>query len=176
MSAKRGAPQTVSAGVHLAILVALAFLAVSGPRHITDLHRVQIGAGKPILDYIPELNPQGIGQASLGTNGGGGENDPRPTRFGHLAPGSSTPLTPPRLNRNQENALPVPPAVFDSNGPANVPAVMLGLPWMNGDTDSAGPGKGHGFGSGEGETMGDGHGGNGAGDGEGNGPYANVHR
>jgi periplasmic protein TonB len=174
MSAKRGAPQTLSAGVHLAILVALAFLAVSGPRHISDLHGIQVGPAKPLTEYIPQLNPQDIGQASLGTNGGGGENDPRPTRFGQFAPGSSMPLVPPRLNRNQENVLPVPPAVFDPNAPANVPTVTLGLPWMNGDTDSAGPGKGHGFGSGEGDTMGDGHGGNGAGDGEGNGSYANV--
>ncbi len=174
MSAKRGAPQTLSAGVHLAILAAFVFLAVSGPRHITDLSNIRLGPSKSIGQYVPSLTPQGIGRASLGSQGGGGEQDPRPTRYGQLAPGSSMPLVPPRINRSEGNVLPVPPAVFDPNGPTNVPTVLLGLPWMNGDTDSAGPGKGHGFGGGEGDTMGDGHGGNGVGDGEGNMPYANA--
>jgi TonB family protein len=173
MSAKRGAPQTVSAGVHLAVITAVLFAAVSGPKHLAKFAAIPPDSVSKLTPYIPVLTPQGRGDASLGSNGGGGENDPRPARFGQLAPGSSMPLAPPRLNRNEENALPVAPAVFDPNGPANVPTVFLGLPWMNGDTDSAGPGKGHGFGSGEGGTMGDGHGG-GAGDGEGNGPYANV--
>lgn len=174
MSTRRGAPQTVSAGMHLAIIAALVFFAVSPPKHVPKTPRVNLNPGGTITEYFPLLSPQGIGQASLGTQGGGGENDPRPTRHGQLAPGSSMPLIPPRMNRNEERVLPVPPAVFDPNGPANVPTVTLGLPWMNGDTDSAGPGKGHGFGSGEGNTMGDGHGGNGAGDGEEKLPYANV--
>jgi protein TonB len=84
------------------------------------------------------------------------------------------PLVPPRLNRNEDVALPAPPAVFDANAPASLTTVThLGLPWMNSDTDSAGEGKGHGFGSSDGDTMGDGPG-NGAGAGENNGPYANV--
>lgn len=85
------------------------------------------------------------------------------------------PLAPPRLNRRDDVELAVPPAVFDRNAPASVTTVAhLGLPWMNVDTDSAGPGKGHGFGSGEGDTMGDGPNRGGAGVGEEDGPYANV--
>ena len=174
MSAQRGAPQTLSAAAHVVILAALVFLAVSGPRHVPAFPHVVLGPHSPLMSYVPALTPQGMGQPSLGGRGGGGENDPRPTRFGMLAPGSSMPLAPPRLNRSEENVLPVPPAVFDPHAPANVPTVTnLGLPWMNGDTDSAGPGKGHGFGSGEGGGMGDGRG-SGAGDGEGNGTYVNV--
>lgn len=115
-----------------------------------------------------------MARPSLGSNGGGGENENKPARFGNLAPGFSMPLAPPRLNRNADSVLPAPPAVFDPNAPASVTTVTnLGLPWMKSDTDSAGPGRGHGFGTGEGNSMGDGKG-NGAGDGDGDGSYANV--
>jgi protein TonB len=79
------------------------------------------------------------------------------------------------LNPRDEVELAVPPAVFDANAPTSVATVThLGLPWMNADTDSAGPGKGHGFGSDEGGTMGDARNRSGAGMGEDDGPYANV--
>lgn len=174
LSARRGKAQTLSVGVHAALLAALLFALMSPPVHGPGQGFIPLGPGKALLPYVPpDLRTTGQ-QPSLGHAGGGGENDPRPTRFGNLAPLSSMPLVPPRLNRNENVALPAPPAVFDPNAPASVATVThLGLPWMNSDTDSAGPGKGHGLGSGSGGTMGDGDS-NGAGAGDDNGPYANV--
>lgn len=175
ISARNARAQTVSAGMHVAILAALLLALAATPNHRANLERIALRTGDTLRPYLPMLSPQAIGlQGSLGSDGGGGEQDPRPTRRGELAPFSSMPLAPPRLNRNTQDDLPVPPAVFDPNAPTNVPTVThLGLPWMDADTDSAGPGKGHGFGNGNGDAMGDGNG-PGAGDGEGNGPYANV--
>jgi len=109
------------------------------------------------ISYLPPLNPTAFGTPSLGTEGSGGNNDPRPTRRGELAPLSSMPLAPPNFPQPREHELPVPPAVFDPDAPSEVAAVSkLGLPWMKDDTNSGGPGNGHTFGSSGGKTMGDG--------------------
>lgn len=174
LSARYGRAQTLSVGMHIVILTLLLFAIAATPNHRSTLRRIPLDPGGTLQAYLPALQPQGFGEGSLGSNGGGGEQDPRPTRRGDLVPFSSMPLAPPRLNRNAQDDLPVPPAVFDPNAPTEVATVTHpGLPWMDGDTDSAGPGKGHGFGTGEGGTMGDGNG-PGAGDGEGHGPYSNV--
>jgi protein TonB len=173
LSARTGRAQTFSAGVHAVILAALLLAIAAAPNHVTFRGATRLSPIKKLLPYVRTLT-QSAGEASLGSNGGGGENDPRPARFGELAPKSSMPLAPPRLNRNKENELPVPPAVFDPNAPTSVTLMAkLGLPWMDSDTDSAGPGKRHGFGAGDGGTMGD-ENGLGAGDGEADRPYANV--
>jgi protein TonB len=173
LSARNGTAQTFSAGFHVILLAALLFAMAAAPSRV----RYDAGPLTPIqklLPYVPTLHPQSIGQPSLGPDGSGGGRDTQPARFGNLAPFSSMPLASPRLNRNKEDALPVPPAVFDPNAPTNVPTVAhLGLPWMDADTDSAGRGRGHGFGEGDGDTMGDGKG-HGVGDGDGTAPYANV--
>lgn len=116
-----------------------------------------------------------FGQTSLGMKSGGGENDPRPTKHGFLAPTSSMPLLPPRREVNPTPELPVISSVYDPNATQSpVPVSNLGLPWMKDDSDSAGPGKDHGFGSGKKGGMGDDEG---AGAGQGDsyrGPYSNV--
>lgn len=174
LSARNGGAQTFSAVVHFAILAALLFAIASAPADGPIRKLIPLDPGKSLLAYIPPADAQSTGRPSLGSDGGGGEQDPRPTRFGNLAPQSSMPLAPPRLSRHENESLPAPPAVFDATAPASVATVThLGLPWMTSDTDSAGPGKGHGFGTGAGDAMGDGNG-LGAGAGEDNGPYANV--
>src|SRR5271166_6182450 len=174
LSGRKGKAQTLSAAVHVLILVILLFAIASAPKSGPIYKLGLLGPGAKLLRYLPPADAQSTGRPSLGRNGGSGDQDPRPTRFGNLAPRSSMPLVPPRLNRNEDVPLPAPPAVFDANAPASVATVMhLGLPWMKSDTDSAGPGKGHGIGSGDGDGMGDGSG-DGAGAGEDNGPYANV--
>lgn len=175
LSRRNGRAQTFSACLHLAILGALLFaVALTSKPGPHPFPITGISGGK-LLPYIRHLDPQSTGQPSLGGMGSGGEQELKPARFGNLAPRSSMPLAPPRLIRRDNVELPVAPAVFDPNAPASVTTVMhLGLPWMNGDTDSAGPGKGHGFGSGEGDSMGDGHNRSGAGEGEDGAPYANV--
>jgi len=174
LRARNGKAQTFSAGVHVAILAVLLFAIATAPAPNGKFVRTVLDPGQGLLQYMPALQPEAIGQPSLGSDGSGGGNDKLPARVGNLAPFSSMPLAPPRLNRNKEDELAVPPAIFDPNAPTNVATVThLGLPWMDADTDSAGRGKGHGFGEGDGDTMGDGHG-RGAGDGTGNGPYANV--
>jgi TonB family protein len=174
LSAHKGNAQTASAIFHVAVCcLALVFLS-STPGGKQFLRKIDIGASASILPYLRPVDTNTLGQPGLGRDSGGGENDPRPTRRGNLAPGSSMPLAPPRLPQNRDTELPVPPAVFDPNAPANVRTVTnLGLPWMDKDTDSAGPGSGHGFGSGHGGGMGDGDG-DGAGEGEDGSAYANV--
>jgi len=173
-SAHKGNAQTFSAIFHVAACcLALALLSSThGGQQL--LRKIDIGTPHGILPYLPLADPNTFGQPGLGLNGGGGENDPRPTRRGELAPASSMPLAPPRLPQNRELEMPVPPAVFDPNAPTNVATVVrLGLPWMDGDTDSAGPGSGHGFGTGKDGGMGD-RSGTGAGEGEDGASYANV--
>jgi protein TonB len=66
------------------------------------------------------------------------------------------PLVPPRLPHAEQVDLPVPPAVFDPNGPSTVQIVTgLGLPWANKDANSAGADGGHGVGDRRGSNMGD---------------------
>ncbi len=174
LSARKGNAQTFSAIFHVAICsLALVFL-TSTPGGQQLLRKIDIGTPHGILPYVPPVDPDTFGRPGLGRDGGGGENDPRPTRRGQLAPLSSMPLAPPRLPQNRTEELPVPPAVFDPNAPTNVATVVrLGLPWMDSDTDSAGPGTGHGFGTGHRGGMGDREG-DGAGEGEDGGTYANV--
>lgn len=170
--ARTGGAQTFSAGLHVAIIAALFFVVASAPTRPPFRSSRLVGPTNKLLPYLPQ--PDAFGHPSLGRAAGGGEQDPRPARSGNLAPFSSMPLAPPRLNRNQDVLLPAPPAVLDPNAPASVTTVTnLGLPWMKSDTDSAGPGRGHGFGNGEGNGMGDSYG-NGAGQGDDSGPYANV--
>ena len=173
LSARRGRAQTVSIGLHVALLAILISVLTSSPTRGPLRAFIDLGPAKPLLSYVPPGNTL-VEQPSLGRAGGGGENDPRPTRFGNLAPPSSVPIVPPRVSREDNPGLPAPPAVLDPNAPPSVALVThLGLPWANGNTDSAGPGRRHGFGSGEGGTMGDGSG-NGAGAGDSDLPYANA--
>jgi periplasmic protein TonB len=173
LSARHGKAQTYSAVVHAAILLTLAFALVSPPVRHNGPNSISLGLAHDPLAYVPPAIA--TSQApSLGSMGGGGENDPRPSRSGNLAPASTMPLAPPRLKHNEDATIPAPPAVFDPDAPASVAtAKNLGIPWMNGDADSAGPGKGHGFGTGNGGAMGDGNG-SGAGAGDSNAPYSNV--
>jgi len=147
-----------------------------------SLHPHSLTSGPPITGenlgpLIFHQPPHGneIGHPSLGKSSGGGENDPRPARFGLLAPGSSQPLMPPRRPETLHPLLAVPVAVFDPNAPEfPAPVKNLGLPWMKDDSDSAGPGKDHGIGSGKKGGMGDDEG-PGAGQGKDyDGTYANV--
>jgi len=173
LSARRGKAQSFSAGVHAALLGILLFALVSPPAHGPGRTSVLLGPAKDLLSYVP--NARSLLQEPSPGRGSGGENDPRPTRFGNLAAHSSMPLVPPRPHRNEEVALPAPPAVLDPTAPAAVATVThLGLPWMNSDTDSAGPGGRHGFGSGTGgDSMGDGTR-NGTGEGDSDSPYVNA--
>ncbi len=174
LSAHKGNSQTASAIFHVA-LCCLALVLLSTVRHYPpSVGPNGIGITRDILQYLRPADTSTMGQPGLGRDSGGGENDPRPTRRGNLAPWSSMPLAPPRMPQNRDTEMPVPPAVFDPNAPTNVATVMhLGLPWMDADTDSAGPGSGHGFGKGHGGGMGDGNG-DGAGEGEDGGNYANI--
>lgn len=166
------ASRTISLATHLIIVAGLFLLHVE-----TSTHR-NAGAGTDQTESgIRALLPfpgQVFGKPSLGTKSGGGENDPRPTKHGFLAPGSSMPLLPPRKEVNPSPELPVISSVLDSNAPQfPVPVSNLGLPWMKDNSDSAGPGKDHGFGSGKDGGMGEDKG-HGAGQSDSyGGPYAN---
>ncbi len=173
-SATAGGARTASLLTHAAVLTGILLLHFSsrvpgitstGPEHV-----LQSG-----LTFFPVSEDNHFGRPSLGKKSGGGEDDPRPARRGFLAPGSSTPLAPPRRLMDAEAVLPVPASVLDANAP-QFPALVtnLGIPWMKQDSDSAGPGKNHGIGSGKNGGMGDDEG---AGAGQGgayDGPYANV--
>src|SRR5215469_9510305 len=167
-----GRAQTVSAAAHVAILFALGFLFTVGRSS------VPVWKPKPIAPHLslpPYLPPQGrTGTPSLGIRGAGSANEAKPATVGQLAPPSSMPLTRPRLTHEEQHELPVPPAVFEANAPWPVPlATKLGLPWMDKDTNSAGPEKGQGIGNKAGNGMGDDEN-MGAGFANDAGPYANV--
>ena len=165
LSGRNGGAQTFSAGLHALVLAALLLAVASVPKNGPLDKLIPLDPGKQLQRYLPRLDSPSTGRPSLGSDGSGGGRDKLPTRFGELAPGSSMPLVSPRMNRDEDTALPVPPAIFDPNGPTSVATVThLGLPWMSADTNSAGPGKGAGFGDGDGDTMGDG-----------NGPGAGIH-
>ncbi len=173
-TATAGGARTLSLLTHAALLFGILLLNL--PSHAPGV----AGAGPALashsgLTFFPVAEDSHIGRPSLGKKSGGGEDDPRPTRHGFLAPGSSVPLAPPRRLINAEPMLPVPVSVFDSNAPQfPAPVTNLGHPWMKNDSDSAGPGKKHGFGSGTDGGMGDDKG-PGAGQGEAyDRPYANV--
>jgi protein TonB len=169
-----GGARTASLLTHAVLLSAILLLHFSprgpgGTRTGPEL----LPRGGLTFFHAPEHNH--FGRPSLGKKSGGGEDDPRPTKHGFLAPDSSMPLVPPRRIINAEPVLPVSASVFDPNAsqyPASV--TDLGLPWMKNDSDSAGPGKKHGIGSGIEGGMGDDKG-PGAGQGEAyDGPYANI--
>lgn len=169
-----GRASTASLITHLALLCGILLLSI--PSHTTKIVGHGDGPGSHTrLAYLPPPDASPFGRPSLGRNGGGGEEDPRPARHGLLAPESSMPLAPPRILQNSHPVLPVPAAVFDANAPEFAkPVSNLGLPWMKENSDSAGPGKNHGIGSGKEGGMGD-RNGPGAGWSESeNGPYANV--
>lgn len=165
--------RTISFAAHLILLSGVLFLhfhSRTQPRDNSSHGVLQSGTHT----FFP-ARWEGFGQPSLGIKSGGGENDPRPTKHGFLAPGSSIPLLPPRREVNSSPELPVIASVFDPNASQSpVPISNLGLPWMKGNSDSAGPGKDHGFGSGKKSGMGDDEG-PGAGQGESyKDGYANV--
>jgi protein TonB len=173
VSVRGSSSQTISVLTHFlvfgAALILVSARPPSGPFPKPDPIR---GIEGPILRNVPPEWRAGI--SSLGLHGRGGSDEPLPARKGLLAPASVVPLAPPRLVREEHLELPAPPAVFDANAPLSVPTIAnLGLPWMNRDTNSAGPGKGHGIGNRGGDGMGDDFG-DGAGEGEDAGNYANV--
>ena len=155
--------RTISLLAHVLLISGMLFVHFEQPRagHPGPQARLH---GPPTFFPVPG---QGLfGQPLVGVKSGGGENEARPARHGDLAPGSSRPLLPPRLTVNPVPELPVPASVFDANASPLPPLVTnLGLPWMQEDTNSAGPGKDHGFGAGKKGGMGDDEG-SGAGQGD----------
>jgi periplasmic protein TonB len=170
-SHRNGKAQSFSAVAHIFFVALLLFVAAMIPKPPSPRGIPLLGPNRTLLPYVPlHLNS---GRASLG-NGGGGEQEDKPTRAGNLVPLSSIPLAPPRKIQNDNPELPAPPSILDPNAPETVSTVTnMGLPWMKTDTDSAGQGKGHGFGNGNGNSMGDGNR-NGAGMGDDDGAYTNV--
>lgn len=172
-STRYGPAQGVSVFTHLAILGGVLFLLASTNMKVTGLQPALIPGLDHKLYYVQPAQLR-TGNPSIGTLGGGSNNDSAPARAGNLVPPSSMPLAQPRLTRSEQEVLPVPPTVFDPNSPAAVPTITnLGLPWMNKETNSAGSEKGHSIGNHPGNGMGDDDG-SGAGAGDNYGSYANV--
>jgi periplasmic protein TonB len=152
---RTGRAQGASMITHSVLLAGLVLLSISSPG--TRRPPVNPGAS-PFRHLVYHQPPDAsiFGRLRLGRSGGGGEEDPKPTKHGQLAPNSPLPLAPPRLPASPHPVLPVPAAVFEPNAPQLFEVVSnLGLPWMKNDSDSAGPGKDHGFGSGQKGGMGD---------------------
>ena len=165
--------RTISLLVHALLISGMLFLHLQlGQPRVGNAGPEASLQGRHTLFALPDQRL--FGRLSLGVKSGGGEKDPRPTRHGDLAPGSSRPLLPPRQIVNPAPEVPVPASVFDANASPSPPLLPnLGLPWMKEDSNSAGPGKDHGFGAGKRGGMGDDTG-PGAGQGDAyNGPYGN---
>ncbi|HTQ95735.1 MAG TPA: energy transducer TonB [Candidatus Acidoferrum sp.] len=164
LSAKKSGAQTVSAGMHVIVIVLFVLFAVYAPKPRNVRLATALGPSHSLPPYYPPVQDTNTG--SLRKRGGSGDEEQAPAKAGNFAPFSSMPLAPPRLNRNLDVPMPVPPAILDPNAAASVNTeTNLGIPWMKTDTDSAGPGKGHNIGAGKGNSMGDSDGdGEGAGD------------
>jgi protein TonB len=172
-STRYGSAQSISAFAHMALLGGLLLFLASTTGKVPGFRQTLIGGPDRPLQFFPPPEPKS-GIPSLGLRGGSSENDFVPARKGNLAPPSSMPLAPPRVQHTDREDLPVPPAVFDLKAPATVPVITgLGLPWMDKDSNSAGADNGHGIGNHRGNGMGDDDG-NGAGVGDAEGNYANV--
>jgi hypothetical protein len=121
-SGRNGGAQTFSAGLHVIVLTAVLLAIASVPKNGALDKLIPLDPGKQLLVYIPPLDSQSTGRPSLGSDGSGGGRDKLPTRFGELAPGSSMPLVPPTMNRDEDAALPVPlPFSIPTHRPASPP-------------------------------------------------------
>ena len=167
---ERGHAQAASLLTHIGVIVGMVCFVIQ-PRVGKHLREPIAGIERSGLVFRPPVDTF-VSKASLGSSGGGGENNPAPATRGFLAPRSSIQLAAPRLPDGATHELPVPVTILDAQAPpALTPVPELGLPWMLNDTDSAGPGKNHGIGSGANGGMGEREGRD-AGNGLGNGPYA----
>jgi hypothetical protein len=116
---RRGPAQTYSLLVHVLILCALSSALII-PRSLPPTGHSTQALPHHLIFTPPQLT---LGALGSGNDGGGGEENLRPTTHGELAPRSAMPLAPPRIPTDHENALPAPPAVFDANAPDAVKAV-----------------------------------------------------
>ena len=150
-----GRSQSLSLLTHAALIAGLLALAAQS-RHNTSLPSPGSEKGtQPEITFFVRRDVTAA-DPSLGRRSGGGEEDPRPTTRGSLAPLSSIQLAPPRRVTDEQHEFPVPPTILDLSASALLtPVGKLGLPWMPEDNDSAGQGKGHGYGRGKGGGMGD---------------------
>ena len=172
-SARYGSAQSISAVTHVAVLIGLFLLLASTNQKVAGLGPTLLPGLQHKFHFFPP-SEQKTEKPSLGPLGGGSNNDSELARTGNLVPPSSMPLAQPRLTHSHQVDLPVPPAVFDPNAPANVTTITnLGLPWMDKDTNAAGKEKGHGIGNRPGDAMGDDDGSE-AGAGSPAGNYANL--
>src|ERR1700676_210767 len=142
LSARGGRARMVSILAHGALLgTAILLLNLGRPLTSPQAGMERSRLAPPIFTSAAAIL-DALRRPSLGKSGSGGEKDLRPPTRGELAPSSSRPLLPPRMPQNREVVLPVPPAVFDANAPAEVENVKrLGLPWMKLENDSAGIGQ-----------------------------------
>jgi periplasmic protein TonB len=132
------------------------------PRGVTQHGPVDIPM--PVFRSFTSEHPSNPG-------GHSGDQNQIPATHGELPPRSPVVLVRPTLPQDQHPSLPEPPTIFDTTAAPAASTGKIGLPWMQLDTNSAGPGKGHGIGSKDGNTMGD-DGDGPAGDGTGTGPYS----
>jgi periplasmic protein TonB len=152
--------QTASLVVHALVIAALLVTAKTG-----------LPTGLGIAPFPVPLSPlfapapsHPAEKPSLGRKGGGGDDNPEPTRRGFLPLHSIIQLAPPRLPDQQQHPLPVTVTIFDPAAPNLITSISnLGLPQSLVDTNSGGPGH-KGIGSGDDGGVGDRRG---TGDGEG---------
>jgi periplasmic protein TonB len=162
--------QAVSAITHAGIVAAIVVFVVPTGTRTGPTDAGMDPRTWPHHIFTPLRHAALVEEPSLGSQGGGGDNDPLPPRRGFFAPSSPIQLAPPRLPDDRNHQLPVPNVILDPQVPPEFKSESyIGLPWMPKDTRSAGPGEdgvgGHGRGG-----MGD-HDGPGGGEGVG-GPYA----
>jgi periplasmic protein TonB len=172
-STRYGSAQGISMFTHIGVLTGIVLLLASTNPPVTGVKQTLIRGIDRGFHFFPPAE-QTTGKPSLGPVGGGSNHDSALAKIGNLVPPSSMPLAPPRLPHSNDEALPVPPSVFDPDAPAAVPITTnLGLPWMEKDTNSAGKDGGKGIGNRPGNAMGDDDGEE-AGAGGPAGNYANV--
>lgn len=127
-SARSSRAQSVSAGIHAAIVCTAVILAVHAPGSRRDAHPTG-GKTPPHISVAAGLLDILRGQDPNGGRGSGKGHDLLPPTQGNLPPRSSIQFLKPTLPQNQNPELPIPPTILDPSAPRDLkPVDNIGLP------------------------------------------------
>ena len=155
-SARPARAQGASLITHAILFGGLIFLLAHGARTASPPAGTGTVLHLPPDILMPVLRSLTSEHPSSGS-GSGGDQNPIPATHANPPPLSSLVLVKPTLPQEEHPNLPEPPMIFDAGAaPILTPTEKMGLPWMQQDTNSAGPGKKHGIGTGDDGTLGDG--------------------
>jgi len=150
--ARTGQAQSVSALVHVVIILALAFVAVRAPFRDPPWNPPN-GKGPGVIQVPPNLFRSLLGQSPRGGTSSGQGHDQLPPTSGNPPPISSIQFLKPMIPQNEHPEVPLPPTILDASAPRILtPVEGIGLPGMKDRNNSSGRGTGTSIGEGPDES------------------------